>query len=116
MAATVEIVYADKQAGSVELIEAKLQETHSDAVNLLPNGEFETLKDGWPVGWSKPQKYRYLPPGLYYIFNTWHNSNSTNRGKTEPDAVVPHQGRHSLRMSVPPGDEVCVVSDAIVLN
>ena len=116
VAATVEIAYADKQAGSLELIEATLEEPHPAAWNLMPDGGFEQVKDGWPVGWSKPQKYRYFPPGLYYIFNTWHNSNSANRGKTELDSLISYDDRYALRMNVPPGDEVSVVSDPLVLN
>jgi hypothetical protein len=117
MAALCEIVYADKQTGSVELHEAELTEPGPSSPNLLPNGGFEKLDIGkYPDGWSKPRKYRYFPPGLYYIFNTWHNSNSDNRGQVIADALVPREGKYSLRMDVSSGDEVCVVSEPIILN
>jgi hypothetical protein len=116
MAATCEIAYADKQPGSVEVLEAVLEEPGPSSANLLANGAFEQHDKDRPKGWSGPRKYRYFPPGLYYIFNTWHNSNSDNRGLVELDGLVPHRGRYSLRMEVPTGDEVCVVSDPIPLN
>jgi hypothetical protein len=116
MAATCEIAYADKQAGSVELLEATLAEPGPAGANLLPNGGFERQAKGYPAGWSRPRKYRYFPPGLYYIFNTWHNSSSDNRGTTSVDNLVPHSGKHSLRIIVPSGDEICVVSDPVALN
>ena len=85
--------------------------------NLLPNGTFESLdKAGYPTGWSKPVKYRYFPPRHYYIFNTWHNTGFPNRGSVEIDKLIPHSGKHSLRMIVPAGDETAVVSEPIVLN
>jgi hypothetical protein len=117
MSATCEIVYADKQAGTVELLNATLEESGPTGDNLLPHGGFERLNaDSYPIGWSRPRKHRYFPPGIYYIFNTWHNSNSDNRGSVASDMLVPHTGRSSLRMNVPTGDEVCVVSDPIMLN
>jgi hypothetical protein len=116
-AATCEIAYADKQTGSVELLEATLTDTAPVAANLLANGGFEQLDARkYPLNWSRPHKYRYFPPGLYYIFNTWHNSSSDNRGVTAADGLVPHRGKYSLRMDVPTGDELCVTSDAVVLN
>jgi hypothetical protein len=117
MAAMCEIAYADKQAGAVELLHAALEESGPTGVDLHSHGGFEQLAaGGYPLGWSKPRKYRYFPPGIYYIFNTWHNSNSENRGSVAADTLVTHSGRSSLRMIVSTGDEVCVVSDPIVLN
>src|SRR5262249_42895373 len=108
------------QGGSVELHEATLDEPGPTSPNLLLNGGFEELgRDFWPLHWSQPQKYRYFPPGVYYIFNTWHNSNSSNRGEelflTGVTPLVPHKGKNSLCMVVPAGDEVRVISDAINL-
>lgn len=112
----VEIKYIAK-TGSIHIERAELIAAPSDAPNLLPNGGFENLdKAGYPSGWSKPIKYRYFPPRHYYIFNTWHNSNFANRGSVEIDKLLVHQGKHSLRMIVPSGDETAVVSDPIVLN
>ncbi len=118
MAATVEITSAEKHAGIVELIEVSLTEAGPTTPNLIPDGGFDRADttSGYPLGWSKPQKYRYFAPGIYYIFNTWHNSSSDNRGTAGSDALVSHQGRASLRMLVPSGDEACVVSDPISLN
>jgi hypothetical protein len=116
MAATCEIAYADKQAGSLEVLEAALAEPGPAAPNLLPHGGFEEVKGGRAVGWSAPEKYRYFPPGIYYIFNTWHNSNSANRAATAPTALLPHTGKYALQMNLPPGDEVCVVSDPVKLQ
>jgi hypothetical protein len=104
MAATCEIAYADKQAGSVELHDATLDDASPTSPNvLIPQ-------------WSKSRKYRYFSPGLYYIFNTWHNSNSDNRGTATNDRLVHHGGIESLRMDVPSGDEMCVVSEPMKLN
>ncbi|HYH69519.1 MAG TPA: hypothetical protein VD866_32790, partial [Urbifossiella sp.] len=117
MAVVVEVAYADKQAGSVEVLAAELADPGPAAPNLLPHGSFEAADaDGYPTGWSRTRKYRYFPPGVYYIFNTWHNSSSDNRGTAARDALVPHAGRACLRMLVPTGDEACVVSDPIPLN
>lgn len=115
MAALVEITYAEKKGGTVEVREAALEAGPTSAPNLLANGDFE--RDGFErPGWSRPRKYRYFPPGVYYIFNTWHNSNSDNRGRVGEDRLVRRSGNCSLRMEVPTGDEVCVVSDPIPLN
>ncbi len=105
------------KTGQLDVERAELLAAPSDAPNLLANGSFETLDPrGYPAGWSQPIKYRYFPPRHYYIFNTWHNSNFTNRGLIEIDKLLPHTGKHSLRMIVPSGDETAVVSDAITLN
>jgi len=66
VAATVEIAYADKQAGSVEVVEAALSEPGPTGPNLLPNGDFEDMsipKDHFVAGWSNKQKYRYFLRG-----------------------------------------------------
>jgi hypothetical protein len=105
------------KTGSVWIREARLTATDSPAPNLLPNGGFEDLdKNGYPVGWTKALKYRYFPPRHYYIFNTWHNTNFPNRGFAAADSLIPRFGKHSLRMIVPSGDEMMVVSDPIAVN
>ena len=105
------------KTGRLDVERAELLSTANTAPNLLPNGGFETLdKNGYPAGWSKAVKYRYFPPRHYYIFNTWHNTNFANRGHAAADALLPHTGRHSLRMNVPSGDEMQVVSEPIALN
>ena len=71
---------------------------------------------GYPAGWERPAKYRYFPPGIYYIFNTWHNSNSDNRGPVVADALVPFRGARSLKMIVAAGDEKFVASRPVSLN
>jgi hypothetical protein len=118
MAATVEIASAANHGGTVELLGATLNESGPMTSNLLPDGVFERFDatTGYPLGWSKPQKYRYFAPGIYYIFNTWHNSSSFNRGTAGRDTLVPQRGSASLRMLVPSGDETCVVSDPVPLN
>ncbi|MBI2807552.1 MAG: hypothetical protein HYX68_21435 [Planctomycetes bacterium] len=116
MKVTCEIAYADKRAGSIDLLEASLDDPGPGSPNLLPTGGFEPDGQDYPKGWSKPQHYRYFPPGVYYIFNTWHNSNSDNRGAVGRDHLVPRSGQASLQMVVPTGDEVCVVSDPIMLS
>jgi len=98
--------------GSVEVGEAQLTAAPSDAPNLLPNGGFEKSLEGW----SEPTKYRYFPPGYYYIFNTWHNTSSDNRGPVEVDSLVASNGARSLKMLVPPGDEKCITSVPIALK
>jgi hypothetical protein len=104
-------------AGAVEVHEATLTEPGPASPNLLPDGGFERLDAaGYPAGWSRPAKYRYFPPGLYYIFNTWHNSNSDNRGPVLADTLVPLRGARSLKMILATGDEKCVTSAPVVLN
>ncbi len=112
----VEISYAAGKGGTVELLEASVVEPGPGGANVLPFGGFEPDGAEYPKGWSRAQRYRYFPPGIYYIFNTWHNANSDNRGTVERDNLVPHGGKGSLRMTVPTGDEVCVTSDAVALN
>ncbi len=74
--------------GRVEVEAAELLAAGAESPNLLPNGGFEDAdKDGYPIGWSKPVKYRYFPPGHYYIFNTWHNSAFENRGPVGGDTL-----------------------------
>ncbi|MST93906.1 MAG: hypothetical protein EXS33_01295 [Pedosphaera sp.] len=116
MALECQISYAAGTGGSVELIEAAVTEPGPGAPNLMPHGGFEPDGVEYPKGWSRAQRYRYFPPGIYYIFNTWHNANSDNRGTVERDNLVPHGGKGSLRMTVPTGDEVCVTGDAVALN
>ena len=116
MALGVEISYAAGKGGTVELLEASVLEPGPGGANVLPFGGFEPDGAEYPKGWSRAQRYRYFPPGIYYIFNTWHNANSDNRGAVERDSLVPHGGKGSLRMTVPTGDEVCVTSEAVALN
>jgi hypothetical protein len=117
MAALVEVAFTGKSEGTVEVHEAALHADGLDTPNLLPNGGFEAAgSDGKPVGWSRPRKYRYFPPGAFYIFNTWHNASSDNRGSARLDQAVRHHGRSSLRMTVPTGDEAYVVSGPVKLE
>ena len=102
--------------GSVELHEATLAAAESTAPIVWGSGFEQLDAAGYPTGWSQPIKYYYFPPGIYYIFNTWHNSTSENRGPVVADALVPFRGQRSLKMVVPTGDEKCVVSDPILLN
>lgn len=102
--------------GQIEVGQAELFEPGPASANLLPNGGFEGLSvQGYPVEWSQPAKYRYFPPGHYYIFNTWHNSRFPNRGPTAVDPLVTHAGKHSLRMIVAAGDEQAVSSGLVDL-
>ena len=113
---TVTIRYS-APAGELEIVETELEAAPSSAPNLLPNGSFESAdKGGWPEGWSRPSKYRYFPPALYYLFNTWHNTRFENRGHVARDLLIPHRGAASLRMVIPAGDEVQVVTAPIRLN
>ncbi len=116
--ATVSVmVHYSGKTGRLDIDRAELLSAPGDAPNRLKNGGFEAVdKNDYPVGWSKPVKYRYFPPRHYYIFNTWHNTNFANRGTVETDKLLPYSGRHGLRMIVPAGDETAVVSEPIVLN
>lgn len=103
-------------AGTVELHEATLEAAESQSPALLAGGFEQLDAKGYPIGWSQPQKYYYFAPGLYYNFNTWHNSSSDFRGPVSADALVPFRGQRSLKMIVASGDEMCVVSDPIAIN
>ncbi len=103
--------------GHIEIERAELAAAEPGTPNLLPDGGFEAVDaSGWPTGWSHPEKYRYFPPALYYLFNTWHNTTADNRGVVARDALVPRTGAVSLKMIVPSGDEVQVASAPIMLN
>src|SRR5215472_8619179 len=52
----------EAHAGSVEIGAAELSEPGPSGPNLLPNGNFAAAADGYPTGWERPAKYRYLPP------------------------------------------------------
>ncbi len=114
--ASVAVRYAGA-SGRIEIERAELTAAEAAAPNLLQNGGFES-KDtaGWPVGWNRPEKYRYFPPALYYLFNTWHNGPLENRGFAARDTLIPHDGSASLKMVVPSGDEVQVASAPVALN
>ncbi|MEO8361474.1 MAG: hypothetical protein ABI672_15685, partial [Vicinamibacteria bacterium] len=115
-AANVAIRYAGP-TGRVEVERAELVGAPTASPNLIPNGGFETAAaEGWPDGWSRPSKYRYFPPALYYLFNTWNNGPFENRGLVARDALIHREGGQSLKMIVPSGDEVQVLSAPIVLN
>ncbi len=104
-------------SGHIEIERAELEAADPSAPNLLPPGDFEaTVAGDWPEGWSRPEKYRYFPGALYYLFNTWHNGPAENRGVVARDTLIPHRGSASLKMIVPSGDEVQVLSAPIALN
>jgi hypothetical protein len=103
-------------AGSVEIERAELTAAAPNSPNLLPHGGFEEVgAAGWPVGWRPAEKYTYFPPGLYYLFNSWHNDGFTNRGAPAVDGLVLHAGRRSLRVPALAGDEIAVASEPIKL-
>jgi hypothetical protein len=105
------------KTGRIEVEHAELVEPGPEGPNLVSNGNFDSLDaTEYPEGWSHPVKYRYFPPGHYYIFNTWHNANFPNRGPVTTDDLVASTGRRSLKMIVASGDEKAVVSDPIALN
>ena len=111
-----EIENLSKNKANIDVIETSLVELGEIKSNLLKNGDFELVNNEYPSGWSKIQRYRYFPPGIYYIFNTWHNSNSDLRGFSAIDSLTPHSGKNSLKQHVPSGDESCVTSEPIELN
>ncbi len=114
--AAVALRYAGK-TGEVEIERAELLAAGSDAPNLLANGSFESLAgNDYPLAWSRPQKYRYFPPKLYYIFNTWHHSDFDNRGPVAVDRLISADGGASLKMIVAAGDEKAIVSEPIMLR
>ena len=56
MAATCEIVYADKQLGSVEVLEAILEEPGAASANLLHHGGFAQQTRSQAKGWSRAEE------------------------------------------------------------
>jgi len=114
--ASVALRYAGA-VGSIEVEHVELSAPDPGAPNLLPQGGFESVDaSGWPSGWSRPLKYRYFPPALYYLFNTWHNARAENRGPVARDSLILRHGASSLKMIVPAGDEVQVTSSPIMIN
>lgn len=117
LSAFVEFDFAANSAGEAEIHSVQLFDDSPRPPSPFAFGDFEEVGDkGLVAGWLKPEKYRYFPPGIYYIFNTWHNSNSENRGIVRRDTLVAHSGRGSFQMIVPAGDEVAIRSEAISLN
>ena len=92
-----------------------LQEDLAGSPNLLPNGTFEQLTDGFPAGWSQQRKYTWMGP-TYYIWTDWYHFHQPNRGEVAADSLITHSGRTSLRFDVMPGDEKLVEGPEIVLN
>jgi hypothetical protein len=116
MVAKVRLLY-NNAAGSIELGWAELAESGPSSPNLLSNGGFETLDGaGDPQGWSPPEKFRRFPLKLFYLFQSWHNAHSDNRGPVRTDTTVIRGGARSLKMIMPAGDEKMVVSAPVVLN
>jgi hypothetical protein len=104
-------------AGSIELGRAELFDPGPPSPNLLSNGGFEAVDAAqYPLGWSAPVKFLRFPLKLFYLFQTWHNAISDNRGPVTTDAMVTHSGARSLKMIMPSGDEKRVLSDPLVLN
>ncbi len=107
----------EARTGRIEVGAAELTEAEPHRPNLLPNGDFRSVDSaGYPAGWAQPTKYRYFPPGYYYLFNTWHNALFENRGVVALDRLISVAGGPSLKMIVPSGDEVAVASPSIPLN
>ena len=112
------------EAGRVEIESAELLVAPPDAPNVLASGGFEHDAQAFAtgekslgiVGWTGPTKYRYFPPGYYYMFGSWHNAPFDNRGFAKADSLVVDRGRRSLKMVVAAGDEMAVRSDPIKLN
>lgn len=116
MFARARLIYNNSQ-GSIELGHASLSEPGPDGPNLLANGSFESLDENdYPVGWSQPEKYLRFPLKLFYLFQTWHNALSDNRGPVISDDTVSRSGARSLKMIMPSGDEKMITSDPIQLN
>ena len=104
-------------SGRVEVDRAELVSAEPSSPNLLPHGSFEEIDgSGWAAGWKPAEKYTYFPPGLYYLFNSWHNEGFSNRGAPGIDSLVVRSGRRSLRMPALAGDELAVSSAPVVLN
>lgn len=114
--ASVRLTY-NNAAGSIDLGRVELAEPGPASPNLLSNGGFESVDaTNYPTGWSAPQKFLHFPLKLFYLFQTWHNAISDNRGPVLADSTVAHSGARSLKMIMPAGDEKMVVSDPITLN
>lgn len=106
---------ADK--GEIQLVNASLTAPEPASANLVVNGGFEEVdSDGYAKGWSRPAKYIYFPPGIYYNFNTWHNTTADNRGPIALDSLVVASGTRSLKMIIAAGDEKYIASPPITLN
>ena len=104
-------------SGEIELDRAELVDRGTPAPDLLVDGGFEEAGNGeMPRAWSGPEKYRYFPPGHYYLFNTWHNADFANRGRPALDPLVVRSGGASLRMPALAGDEMLARSDPIALR
>jgi hypothetical protein len=84
---------------------------------LIPNAGFEELdKDGYPAGWSRPKKSLRYFGSTYYVWRDWSHFMDLNRGSSTVDDLVVRSGRHSFRMTVPPGDDRHIESAAIALK
>ena len=61
-----------------------VQEKLPGTPNLVADGGFEQLHDGYPVGWARDQK-KFLAIGpTYYVWTDWNHAFRPNRGPVEP--------------------------------
>lgn len=105
-----------KLTGPGEFDDLVVNEKFTAAPNLIANSGFERLDtNGYPVGFSRQQKFRAIGP-TYYVWTDWNHVFAANRGPVVSDALVSRSGSHSLRFDVYPGDEKLVESDLIPLN
>ena len=112
-AAVVRLTYQGQGAAWFDGVLA--EETVSpDETNLLPNGGFETVDKGWPVGWREPEIWPWSRRE-YYRFTGW----SHDKGKMAGGAAavsLSHGGNRSLQLTVLPGDNLAVRSVPLRLN
>lgn len=99
----------------VYLDDVSMAEEQPEA-NLAVNGGFEdTDKEGAPVSWSQPQKYRFYTQ-QYYKWTSWHHFFGSIRGRVDTTDLVAHGGKRSLLMQVYPGDEMLVTGGEVELK
>lgn len=85
--------------------------------NRVLNAGFEALDPlGWAQHWLPPIRWTWFRND-YYSFTGWsHTARSETRGGAEVDRALAFSGRHSLRLTVYPGDNLAVESTPIELR
>ncbi len=91
-----------------------VEEEAKEERNLLPNGTFQTVENGWPVGWSKPELWSWSRQE-YYRFAGWSHEAGKMVGGIAWPRLGPGGGR-VLQLTVLPGDNISVHAYALALN
>ena len=109
---------ASKDSESVVIDDIALVcEQEPASYTLVPNAGFESAdRKGEPKKWATGRKSLRYFGSNYYVWRDWNHFLSVPRGRDRIDELFVHNGKRSLRMSAPPGDDRHIESPLIPLN